>query len=1427
MLDFLSIGIEETRNGKKVKPKFEVNFNTKDLMTRGGDFYAVWDERKGIWSTNEQSVIDQVDAAVKDYASKRSAAFPEEKIIPAYMRDSDSGSIDRWHKYVKDQMRTTFHPLDEKLIFMNQEVRKEDYVTKVLPYALEEGDISAYEELVSTLYAPEERRKFEWAIGAIISGDSKWIQKFEVFYGDKGTGKSTIFNIILDLFDGFTSTLDAKALGNASKDFALESFKNNPLVSIQHDGNLSRIEDNTRLNTVISHEPIMMNTKYGKQYETRIHTFLFIGSNNPVKITDAKSGILRRLIDVNPTGMKLPRRKYDRLIRRIGFEKGAIAYHCLKVYEELGYSYYDDYVPRSMMSATNEFYDFVDYYFDEFSAKDQITQHDAWTLYNTYCEYAGAKRMTLQAFALELKNYFKEFKERTQIDGKSYRKLYSGFKRNMFEDVEQKEETVDDTDNWLTLLEQDSIFDEEFHDAPAQVVSKRGTPFTSWDKVMSTLADIDTSKEHFVKPRETNLICADFDMKDADGNKDLQRNIEAALSLGFPPTYAEVSRSGGGLHLYYFYSGDIDELKGIFDDYVEIRTLKGNSSFRRRLTLCNRLPIAVLSIGSLPRKEAKNVVDWKGYNDEKHLHNKIVQTIKANLNKERADNTTQSIHYIKEELDRAYESGLRYDVSELQPAVLKFAFSASNQADHCVKLVAQMHFKSDDEKEIPVTVPRTAAEDEDGRLVFFDVEVYKNFNCLVWKYEWSDTCTKIPFPTPSDIEALLKHKIIGFNNLNYDNPIICGMSRGMSPRQLYDLSQDIIVYGKSPFRESRDWSYTDVYDFSTEKMSLKKWEFKIEGQTHIEMSIPWDEEVPEELWETVMEYCANDVRTTEAVFHERKGDFMARKIQVELVKLLHGDDIHVTVNDTTNTLSKRIIFGNERHPQIEFNYRDLSKPVGSDQYEFYREHFGEDYKFRVFDASGLPVFRDYIPGETLPDGWSILPFFPGYTFDEFAKTDKSHYLGDVIGEGGRNYSVPGYHEWVWDGDISSQHPHSAIAECLFGPRYTKIFAEIVEARVAVKHKDFETAGKLLGGALKPYLNDESYKDLAQALKIIINSIYGLTSASFDNEFRDKRNKDNIVAKRGALFMTLLKQEVEKRGFTVCHIKTDSIKIPHATEPIKAFILSFGREFGYEFETEAIFSKFAIFNDSAYIGYDTVEGAWVTKADQFKKEKQPYLYKTLFSHEPYVFNDFCVVKSVQKGSLYLDLNEGLGEPVDDLIAAEKKKLERMVKKAQKELKEKYPGISDNWLNDLSGAFSNPSRPCEYPEIVEQEKKIEHLMDDAPTHHKYTFVGRVGMFTPVLPGAGGGALYRVDNGKYSAATGSTGYLWLESANVKQYGKEDYINKDFFRTLVDEAKADIGKYVDPEYFLSDVQPAKEPVADFMNIPDDAPEEIPFEES
>ena len=81
---------------------------------------------------------------------------------------------------------------------------------------LEAGETVAWDRMMEVLYSPEERHKIEWAIGAVVTGDSKKIHKFMVFYGSAGTGKSTVLNVIQMLFDGYTSVFDAKALGSSS-----------------------------------------------------------------------------------------------------------------------------------------------------------------------------------------------------------------------------------------------------------------------------------------------------------------------------------------------------------------------------------------------------------------------------------------------------------------------------------------------------------------------------------------------------------------------------------------------------------------------------------------------------------------------------------------------------------------------------------------------------------------------------------------------------------------------------------------------------------------------------------------------------------------------------------------------------------------------------------------------------------------------------------------------------------------------------------------------------------------------------------------------------------------------------------------------------------------------------------------------------------
>ena len=263
----------------------------------------------------------------------------------------------------------------------------------------------------------------------------------------------------------------------------------------------------------------------------------------------------------------------------------------------------------------------------------------------------------------------------------------------------------------------------------------------------------------------------------------------------------------------------------------------------------------------------------------------------------------------------------------------------------------------------------------------------------------------------------------------------------------------------------------------------------------------------------------------------------------------------------------------------------------------------------------------------------IINAFPGYEFID----GKNMYRGTDVGKGGYVYAEPGMYGNVALLDVASMHPHSVINLNAFG-EYTQNFKDIVDARIAIKNKDFDKARRMFNGKLAPYLDDESTaKNLAQALKIAINSVYGLTSANFDNPFRDNRNKNNIVALRGALFMRTLQDEVQKRGFKVAHIKTDSIKIPDATPEIIQFVMDFAVQYGYRFEHEATYERMCLVNDAVYIAkYDN--GEWTATGTQFQI---PYVFKKLFSKEEITFDDLCVTKSVTS-SLYLDMNEGLAE-----------------------------------------------------------------------------------------------------------------------------------------------------------------------------------------
>lgn len=255
-------------------------------------------------------------------------------------------------------------------------------------------------------------------------------------------------------------------------------------------------------------------------------------------------------------------------------------------------------------------------------------------------------------------------------------------------------------------------------------------------------------------------------------------------------------------------------------------------------------------------------------------------------------------------------------------------------------------------------------------------------------------------------------------------------------------------------------------------------------------------------------------------------------------------------------------------------------------------------------------------------------------------------------------------------------------------------------------------------------------------------------------------------------MRTLQDEVQQRGFTVAHIKTDSIKIPDATPEIIDFCMDFAKKYGYTFEHEATYEKMCLVNNAVYIAKyldaDTAKaqygyipeknekkgGHWTATGAQFQV---PYVFKTLFSHEDIVFDDLCETKSVSKGAIFLDKNEAL--PEDE--------------------------------------------------------------------HNYIFVGRVGQFCPIKPGCGGALLMREagvrDDGetKYNSVTGAKDYRWLESEMVYNLHLEDSIDRSYFDKMVDEAADTIAQYGDLEWFVSDdggMPPWQKPDLPWGDIQDEA---------
>jgi hypothetical protein len=250
-------------------------------------------------------------------------------------------------------------------------------------------------------------------------------------------------------------------------------------------------------------------------------------------------------------------------------------------------------------------------------------------------------------------------------------------------------------------------------------------------------------------------------------------------------------------------------------------------------------------------KGEKKMTNFEAVKSEKGLRS----LIKRNLNKEIHPGTKPSVDFIYKILEDAYSGKTNYDLTDMRSAVLAFAAGSTHQAEYCVRLVKKMRFKSDNASD--------GTENSSATIVFYDVEVFPNLFIVCWKTAGEGkSIVRMIDPKPAEIEELMKFRLIGFNCRRYDNHILYARLMGYTDDQLFNLSRKIINGDRNCFfGEAYNVSYTDVYDFSSKKQLLKKFEIEL-GIRHRELGLPWDKPVPEEMRAKVAEYCCNDVAAT-------------------------------------------------------------------------------------------------------------------------------------------------------------------------------------------------------------------------------------------------------------------------------------------------------------------------------------------------------------------------------------------------------------------------------------------------------------------------------------------------------------------------------------------------------------------------------------
>lgn len=467
---------------------------------------------------------------------------------------------------------------------------------------------------------------------------------------------------------------------------------------------------------------------------------------------------------------------------------------------------------------------------------------------------------------------------------------------------------------------------------------------------------------------------------------------------------------------------------------------------------------------------------------------------------------------------------------------------------------------------------------QDKDLLFYDIEVFAHDAFVVFKDIDGKLvrCFKNKFHGIWDV--IEGKTLVGFNNYWYDDKILSEMLRGFTPEQLKKTNDKIINEDYKGFIDSRLRTLDVFQQISVSRSGLKKIEGNM-GKMILESSVSFDIDRPlsDSEYQEVFEYCCYDVDMVIEIWKLRKKSYFEPKL----------------------TLLKR--YGNPRAAKWNTTTISANMLINKPLPKWSGHRVPED-------------MMELVPPD-VKDMWNSINAIGG---EPSKKSITVNEFGNSIQFGfGGLHGVPKNKkrfENVILSDVGSMYP-SIIHNLNVLGGATSLYESIRVERLEVKHKD---------------------KTLSDALKLILNSVYGLLKNQYSTLYNPRASATVCI------YGQIILYELCRRLSQTCeisNINTDGVAYTSDNEEYLAICKEWEEEFQFGLEHE-YYDLWIQRDVNNYIAVEKGTGKIKTKGGDVGR----YEYDKPFDNNSCRIIDIAIVDYLVKGvDVITTLRNNLDKP----------------------------------------------------------------------------------------------------------------------------------------------------------------------------------------